>query len=393
MKKRSFLTLVCTVLCLTLIFCSCGKAPHENSEESGNRPDGGISAKKAQLSEVPDGYIGIYTAQDLQNVQKNMDANYILMNDLDLSGFDFKQLETSYHGIFEGNYYTIKNYSSDGALFDHVYDGTILNLTFDNALITRTADLAAFEKIGGIADSYDCSSDSTVTAIRNCHFNGKIVIQNDSKTNTNASIGGIVGEISHFSEAATVADCSFNGEIDLTNASVFAVGGIIGYSHAYIARCYSNGIIKSNNITGGVGGISGFQGGDMSNCYSRMDMQLDKCQAVGGIIGFSEGNAKWLYYNGSIKCNEFYSFTQEGGLESKEYSPAAIAGDIHEGNAIQYCYYLENGYPAVGDGTPYANVAALSEKDITNKASFKGFDFEKLWKIKRGEGPVLKNAQ
>ena len=37
---------------------------------------------------VPDGYIGIYTAEDLYNIRNNLSGKYILMNDIDLSVYE-----------------------------------------------------------------------------------------------------------------------------------------------------------------------------------------------------------------------------------------------------------------------------------------------------------------
>ena len=68
---------------------------------------------------VPSGYTPIYDAEDLANIANDMTGKYILMNDIDLSGINWKPLEakstkgltTSFTGILEGNGYTIRNLS------------------------------------------------------------------------------------------------------------------------------------------------------------------------------------------------------------------------------------------------------------------------------------------
>lgn len=45
-------------------------------------PLGGVSAED---SEVPEGYTGIYTVDDLDNIRNGLDGNYILMNDIDMT--------------------------------------------------------------------------------------------------------------------------------------------------------------------------------------------------------------------------------------------------------------------------------------------------------------------
>lgn len=58
-------------------------------------------------TEVPAGYIGIYTVEDLKNAEANADGNYILMNDLDLSSAaDWDGIYIN--GIFDGNNYLNK---------------------------------------------------------------------------------------------------------------------------------------------------------------------------------------------------------------------------------------------------------------------------------------------
>ena len=56
-------------------------------------------------------------------------------------------------------------------------------------------------------------------------------------------------------------------------------------------------------------------------------------------------------------------------------------------STIQYCYYPENEYPAVDDGTPFANVNSLSEAEMQKEESFRGFDFTTTWKMGSGNYP------
>ena len=44
---------------------------------------------------VPSGYTPIYDADDLQNMQEDLTANYILMNDIDLSGINWTPMRPS----------------------------------------------------------------------------------------------------------------------------------------------------------------------------------------------------------------------------------------------------------------------------------------------------------
>ena len=77
------------------------------------------------LTEVPEGYIGVYTKDDLENIKLDMAGSYILMNDIIFEDSDYKKggsfynsgkgwepigtTDTPFTGIFDGNGYVIKN--------------------------------------------------------------------------------------------------------------------------------------------------------------------------------------------------------------------------------------------------------------------------------------------
>ncbi|MGM0900621.1 MAG: hypothetical protein ACQEXB_05865 [Bacillota bacterium] len=44
-----------------------------------------VAYEGSQLTEVPPGFIGIYTAEDLNRIRENLSGNYLLMNDFDLT--------------------------------------------------------------------------------------------------------------------------------------------------------------------------------------------------------------------------------------------------------------------------------------------------------------------
>ena len=64
--------------------------------------------RKEQLTEVPDGWIGIYTAEDLA-AAKGESGNYILMSDVDMSQFGKWDPWKHLGGTFDGNGHTISN--------------------------------------------------------------------------------------------------------------------------------------------------------------------------------------------------------------------------------------------------------------------------------------------
>ncbi|MCR5484889.1 MAG: hypothetical protein K6F09_04780, partial [Clostridiales bacterium] len=106
--------------------------------------------------EVPEGYTGVYTIEDLYAIRYALDKNYILMNDLDLTedtapGGDWdngcgwapigENSTIPFTGTFDGNGHTITGMQISSikteyaGLFGYV-TGDIKNLTLDNAVIS-----------------------------------------------------------------------------------------------------------------------------------------------------------------------------------------------------------------------------------------------------------------
>ena len=77
--------------------------------------------QNARKESVPEGWIGIYTVSDLDEIRQNLDGKYILMNDLTFTEADgsFTPIgtqQTPFTGQFDGNGYVIRNLSIDTTL-------------------------------------------------------------------------------------------------------------------------------------------------------------------------------------------------------------------------------------------------------------------------------------
>lgn len=96
----------------------------------------------------------IYTADDLKSINNNLNGNYILMNDIDLSSYgNWTPIGTGFEGagfagIFDGNGYAIKHMSIDDSsvfkgsygyqyagLFATIKGATIKNIRYISGLI------------------------------------------------------------------------------------------------------------------------------------------------------------------------------------------------------------------------------------------------------------------
>ena len=399
---------------IAIISMMSGCSNNSYSENPGNQVENGESeqlnnqtedengdfshSEDYHIPEVPDGYIGIYDAEDLQNISKNLSANYILMNDLYMEGAVFTPFEGVFEGRFLGNNYTIYDFSSYASLFPRVSGAYIEAISFENAdldLIRYAEDYYIDEElaVGGIVG--EVIFNGNCTEISNCSFNGEIRMYGGSDHDedyTYGEIGGIIGRLA--GSGSSVYDCSFNGTIEIREGYKYCIGGIAGNSWAEsnaIMRCSSSGEILSNDKVMHIGGIVGIGSCDVANCYSTINIDVNNCDGIGGIVGFLEsGRTEMVYYAGEIKYNQLFSSKPSYWGTTVEPDSNRSAGNIvgilgTEGVSIQYCYFEENEYDAVGEGVPFPNVCALSESEMKNQEAYHGFDFERCWEMGKSD--------
>lgn len=90
MEMKKAISLLSVILAVILLFSACRSGGNTGgSGTMGNlREEETTQSKALHQSEVPQGFIGIYTVEDLINSGANVGGNYILMNDLDLSSVE-----------------------------------------------------------------------------------------------------------------------------------------------------------------------------------------------------------------------------------------------------------------------------------------------------------------
>lgn len=383
---------------------------------------------------VPSGYTPIYDADDLQNMQEDLTANYILMNDIDLSGINWKPMRYSKTGVYtlgftgtlEGNGFTIRNLTvngekyDDGALF-YQNEGTIqnlrvtgqINLTSKSGIVRYAASLALYNE-GTI---YNCTSAAGITAggdmpvrvgglvsenqgtIDYCRYTGTI---HASAGNGQVCVGGITyindddAVISHCENVGIIlAESGNSTEVkdtisSLVNESSIELGGIAGIAdwHSTIDQCRATCTIR---ITGEsyyeywrIGGLVGIaRAATVSNCCFNgtlsINVDIKKVSSgiyeVGGLVGNggSGGSAKYenCYVSGVITD----SSPSLGGV------PAWLISDVVYDSEFTACYY-----PA-GTLDPFVWNKPSEEKGYTavplasmaSKATFPEYDFSSVW--------------
>lgn len=239
-------------------------------------PGAGL-AGVTSVSEVPAGYIGIYTAEDLDAVRKNIYGKYILMNDIDLSGYaNWEPIgggSSDFRGTFDGNGHVIRNLKIDRAsedyvgLFGRTYSATIKNVGLENV------DVKGGNNTGGLV-GYTCDN-ITISNISNSYVQGNV----SGKQNT----GGLVG---YNYKSSTITDCYANVKVTGTDS---CTGGLVGCnSSSTITNSYAQGTVLGKNYTGGLVGYNIYS--TITNSYANVNVTAPTSY-TGGLVGHNYSSA------------------------------------------------------------------------------------------------------
>lgn len=204
---------------------------------------------------IPDGFIGVYNAIDLTRMLP--DDNYILLDDIDMTGVSFTPIGTSaapFTGIFDGNGHTIEGLSISSnapysAMFAYADNAEIKDLKLENASIiinassktVYAAPICASASNGTVISGCSVSAVADITASADvyaagicaysngAHIKSSVADVDISVTTTKniSSIGGIAGYL--FADSS-VTDCENYGSLSGISADESYIGGIIGIS-------------------------------------------------------------------------------------------------------------------------------------------------------------------
>lgn len=246
--------------------------------------DGDLSAES--LTEVPEGFIPIRSADDLASVANDLSGKYILMNSIDMAGVDYIILGQSptsaFTGTFDGNGYTISNLTveSDSAyvgMFGYINGGTVKNLTLQDINVRGTISTSnSTAYIAGLA-GYVTGSTSN---IENVNVIGNSVIT-DTENGYNSCIGAVIG---YFKQGIVKASSSA-GKVSSNSKGIRRIGGLIGDNSGKIENCNSIAeVINNSESTSAcyMGGLLGTGGGvTQSNSKGiirqNSEIQSDSC--------------------------------------------------------------------------------------------------------------------
>ncbi|MBQ1195703.1 MAG: hypothetical protein IIX44_05600 [Clostridia bacterium] len=191
-----------------------------------------------QLTEVPEGYVGIYTEADLDLIRNDPDGNFILMADIDLGGKEHTPIGdylNPFDGMFNGNGHVISNFTinASGASIWETVSGEELQARWN----------AQKKKLNSGKYKIDVFN---LPAYSIFGLDGRFDERYDNKTYEEYDMQ-YISSVGFFGDAgnATITGLGVeNATVSVTDADYAAVGVIAGRA-GYISACY----VKDSTVT------------------------------------------------------------------------------------------------------------------------------------------------
>lgn len=433
-KKLKLLSLILAI-CLTFAACSSssGSSSFDDSYYDGDDTEQidqmsdneNESAKPMHKTDIPSGYIGIYTVEDLKNSGANETANYILMNDIDLSSIaDWEGINNN--GTFDGNNYTISNlHSTQGGLFQK--SKYVKDLTVKDCVIDVGFSEEKDKFVGGITD-IGCS-------LSNCSVSGTIQLElfDNCGVTKKYAVGGLMGH-QEKQDTSKIYGCLNLAEVTGSNSSNgighsydLFVGGIVGLGCA-VEYCENRASIElklgekecdqgwDHSAAGGIigsvymqaGNISyssnsgdvstGYYGGGILGfCYeesSSTALTIDSCYNTGNITGVNTrlgtetsvgGVCGYILHYKPIRettKSKIMNCYNTGTCLSADYCGAVLGYKLEEdATQIQFCAYNNStGLNITGTNAMYADNKSMSLEEMKDLNNYPFTNKDSVWK-------------
>lgn len=283
----------------------------------------------------------ITTCQDLQDIANDLDAYYILKNDINCADFtDFAPIgdgDTPFMGELDGQGYAVRNLTIDQqtgrvGLFGQIGQsdnqvGLVKDLGVEDVSVTGDWSVGAmvgvlYGQVNNVYSTGEVSGDIEVGGLVGSH--GGIwdtIINSYSAANVTGEddvVGGLVGfnaQNSYITNSYATGDVSGEGNF---------VGGLVGNNNGFIQQSHATGNVSSGGSNaGGLVGNSDLAG-DIYQSYATGDVTAVG-NNIGGLVGRNDGQLKQSYSNN----------VNAGGF-------AAVDGNCHVGGLVGY--NDQNGY-------------------------------------------------
>lgn len=275
--------------------------------------------------------VKIYTVEDLLKMGTYLNGDFILMNDIDLSGVNWNPIginSAPFIGHLDGNGHKISNLTIDTSnytnrssfgLFGYISFATIEDLVIEDFEFT-SENIEKTYYVGALAgiDLTDLSSSTNEEPlIKEITTSGSYVVAKQSSSYP-VYAGGLFGKVSF----EIISNCK--NFIGITNAS--HAGGLVGTATKmmYALNSSNEGQINSTLYAGGLLGKCGtaFYASESSN-----KADITSVQAAGGLVGSVDYYAviTLCYNTGNITSTTDNTFLGAGGLIGCCYSTGGEA--------------------------------------------------------------------
>lgn len=333
-------------------------------------------------------YTLITTAEEFAAIGQNRDAakwsaNYVLGNDIDVSGVELKSIgdpEISYTGKFSGDGHTISHVDmtkEEGAdssgLFAQIGNssgksGKVILLLAANGDI-----VSSYSETGGICGNLSAGE------IYGCSFTGTV---------KGYTAGGICGNAG---QDTKISQCFFAGDVQGSSAA-----GICGRSGAVvdiINQCISIATIDTAENDAYLAGITNSQDYGVTNCYFNNDIcnVEDKYQ-----LGRSTQQLTSSSFFEKLKTNGFSPELWTKKANDKE-NGIAYYPSLGENNVVPVKYTTGLSFEITDDSTlTYGEKITFNAKALVNFAAdgqpISAEDTEGSFEIRIGDTPVVSAA-
>ena len=328
----------------------------------------------------------IYNQADLKAVANEMDASYIVANDIELSG-SWTPLgwtnsdDVPFTGTFNGNGYTISGLGMDYENGTYVglfaiNEGTIENLS------VKISDVGGYQYVGAAAGK-NSGTIRNVTVTQDSAFSTGNGVTGYSKPGSNDNNFSYAGGVAGYNgENAVIENCF----VKVCVNGYYFVGGITGANRGSIRKCAftggANHVVSNTSGIGYIGGIAGGAHGTVTDCYVYNAGLIKGQDYVGGAFGriYSDGNVS----------NIWVDPVQAGVSASTNASYAGRFAGQNQGTVSASYAVVTQSPSGTQGGANRVLVSYLQAQKTFPGAS--GWDFEHTWVYDDTDYPVLRNC-
>ncbi len=320
----------------------------------------------------------IISPTELQAMNDDLNGDYELLADIDMTGFDFDPIGTlaaKFTGTFEGNYHTISNLTIDfpelpavngAGLFAGLDSATVQNLLLEDV------DIHAHTHVGGLAGTAEGTTIIHRVGVTGGLFADKDVVFPDG------GYGGLLGGMAGTNVSITECWANVNITFNYGGFQDGTIGGLLGAvaDKSTVTDCWAGGnmILGDAPATnypwqgGGFAGNANQPNGQITRCLSYCDILTTGRQTGGGDTDVSE------------RIGGFLGMWSAGGPPIDSHWDTDVSGVT---------------WHARGKGPPAdaaeAGILGHTTVIMRQQSTYANWDFDNIWQIDEGNGyPTLR---